>query len=165
LRQKVSRAARAKVTFAERRLLELLVHDTDLREAILPLLEPSDHENLATADLFRAFALIHSAKQPISAETLSEHLDGDEDMLDLAHKLLSSAPKRGKDEAIDAVLQAAEDDVITLRRMAIQKRTDEISRESALAEAADDTELLKELTLERLHLERSHIELRRAMGR
>jgi DNA primase len=161
--QKISRAARGKVTFAERRLLELLVHDGELRDHILPMLEVSDYENLATAELFRAFFSIHEAKTPITAETLSEYLS-DEDMADVAHKILASVPKRARGEVIDGVLRMAEDDVIALRRMAIEQRTAQIGRESALAEQAGDTELLRKLTFERIQLEQSHLKLRREMG-
>ena len=45
---------RAKITVAEQNLLELIIYDTELREMILPALEETDYENLATAEVFRA---------------------------------------------------------------------------------------------------------------
>lgn len=160
--QKVARAARAKVTFAERHLLELLVHDADLRDIIIPSIEASDYENLATAELFQAFSAIHNVKRPISPETLVEHLGDDEEMLDLAHKLLSGEAKRDRDDAMDTVLEDAENCVFTLRDMAISSRITEISREATLAEHAGNSDLFNQLTYEQLKLEKIRRDLKEA---
>lgn len=162
--QRISRAARAKVTFAERRLLELLVHDADLRDTIIPLLEPSDYENLATAELFEAFTAIHGQKQPITPETLVEHLADDEEMLDLAHRLLSGEPKRAREDAMDDVLIDAENCVFTLRNMAIANRITELSREATLAEHSGNTDLFNKLIYEQLKLEKIRREVHGRMA-
>lgn len=156
----VRRVLRGKITFAERRLLELLVHDADLRDTIIPLLEPSDYENLATAELFEAFVAIHTAKQPIRAATLAEHLGGDEEMLDLAHKLLSGAARREKEDAIDEIQIEAENCLFALRDMAIASRITELSREAALAEQAGNSTRAGEIVLEQLKLEKVRRELK-----
>lgn len=160
--QRVSRAARPRVTFAERHLLELLVHDEDLRDAVLPSLEPSDYENLATAELFDAFAAIHGQKQPVSPETLIEHLGDDEMLLDLAQKLLSGEPKRAREDAMDTVLRDAENCVFTLRDMAISNRITELSREATLAEQSSNTELFNSIIYEQLELEKIRRELQQS---
>jgi len=162
--QRVSRAARAKITFAERHLLELLVHDGDLRDVIIPTLEHSDYEDLATAELFDAFIAIHEAKQPVVAETLVEHLGGDEETLDLAHKLLSAEPKRAREDAMDEVLIEAENCVFTLRNMAIANRITELSREATLAEHSGNTERFNTLVYEQLKLEKIRRELQQRTG-
>ena len=159
--QKVSRAARAKVTIAERHLLELLVFDADLRDVILPLLEPSDFEDLPTADIFTAFNAIHAAKQDINQETLLEHIGDDEDALDLARELLIGEPRRNKEDAIDGVLHDAENCVFALRNMAIANRIMEISREATLAEQSGDPELFNSLVYEQLELEKIRRDLQR----
>jgi len=162
--QRVSRAARAKITFAERHLLELLVHDGDLRDVIIPTLEHSDYEDLATAELFDAFIAIHEAKQPVVAETLVEHLGGDEETLDLAHKLLSAESKRNREDAMDEVLIEAENCVFTLRNMAIANRITELSREATLAEHSGNTERFNTLVYEQLKLEKIRRELQQRTG-
>ena len=159
--QRVSRAARAKITVAERRLLELLVFDRELRDMILPQIEPSDYEDLSTAEIFTAFIATHAAKHEITPETLLEHIGDDENSVDLAHELLTGAPRREKDEAIDKVLHEAEDCVFSLRNMAIANRTLEISREAAIAEQSGDTELAAQLTFEQLELEKIRRDLQR----
>ncbi len=150
----VRRIVRPKITIAERRLLELLVFDRELRDLIFPQLEPSDHENLATAELFAAFIAIHTEKADISPETLMDHIADDEAMLSLAQQLLAGSPRRDPGEAPDNVLHDAENCVFSLRNMAIANRIHQISREAALAEAEGDNDLASKLSMEQIELEK-----------
>lgn len=159
--QRVSRAARAKITVAERRLLELLVFDSELRNTVIPSLEPSDYENLATAELFEAFIAIHAEKRNIEPETLMNHLGDDEAMLDLAHRLLTGKRQRAENEPIDNVLNEAENCVFSLRSMAIANRITEISRAAAAAEQSGDRDRASELTFEQIELEKIRRSLQR----
>jgi DNA primase len=159
--QRVSRAARAKITLAERRLLELLVFDEALRNIILPQLEPSDYEQLATAELYSAFVDIQRADKDISPESLVDHIGDDEAAVDLAHQLLKGEPRRQPDDAIDDVLTQAENCVFSLRNMAIANRIMDISREASVAEQAGNVELFSQLTFEQLELEKIRRELQR----
>ncbi len=152
--QRVSRVARAKTTVAERKLLELLVFDNELRDMIIPRIEPSDYVNLSTSEIFSALINAHDAGQPITPETMLEYVGDDENAVNVAHELLSGTPKREPDEPIDKVLGEAENCVISLRNMAIANRTLEISREAAIAEQTGDSELLNQLTYEQLELEK-----------
>ena len=161
LTQKVWRAARAKITIAERHLLELLVFDRDLRDIILPQLETSDFENLSTAEIFTSFNAIHAAKQEITPETLLEHIGDDEASLDLAHSLLTGKPQREKGGRDRPCLHDAENCVFSLRNMAIANRIMEISREATLAEQSGDPELFNQLTFEQLELEKIRRDLQR----
>ena len=161
LTQRVSRSSRAKTTVAERRLLELLVFDRDLRDVIIPQLEPSDYEDLATAELFEAFIAITVEGKDISQETILEHIGDDETSVDLAHLLLKGQPRRDRDEVMDTVLHEAENCVFTLRSMAIANRVLEISRDAAVAEQSRDNELFNQLTYEQLELEKIRRELQR----
>ncbi|HEV7701460.1 MAG TPA: DNA primase [Pyrinomonadaceae bacterium] len=157
--QKVARAARAKVTVAERRLLELLAHDAELRAVIVPQLEESDYRDLATAEIFECFVAVHGKGADITPETLADALTDDETAADLAHEILTSKPHRSNDEPIERVLKDAEDCVFSLRGMAISNRVQEISREAAAAEAAGDTVSVGELVHEQLELEKIRREL------
>ena len=162
--QRVSRAARAKITIAERRLLELLVFDKDLRDTILPQLELSDYENLSTAEIFAAFVAIHETKQDIDQHNLLEHIGDDENAVDLAHVLLTGKARRDRDEAIDAVLHEAENCVFSLRNMAISNRIMEISREATIAEQSKDSARFNKLTFEQLELEKIRRDLQRRIS-
>lgn len=158
---RIARAARPKATVAERRLLELLVHDKDLRDTILPIMELSDYENLATGDLFQTFIAIHSEGEDIAPETLMTHIADDEELLNEAQKLLNAPPRRIKGDAMDDVLHEAENCVFTLRSMAIGSRILDINREAALAEQSGDTKTATELAYEQLELEKIRRELQR----
>ncbi|HQX54941.1 MAG TPA: DNA primase [Pyrinomonadaceae bacterium] len=157
----IRKAPRGKITIAERRLLELLVFDRDLRDAIIPQLEPSDYQDLATAELFDAFIAITRDKMDVSQETILEHIGDDETSVDLAHLLLKGEPRREKDEVMDAVLTEAENCVFTLRNMAIANRIVEISRDAVMAEQSGNSELFSQLTYEQLELEKIRRELQR----
>ncbi len=159
--QRVSRAARAKITLAERRLLELLIFDAPLRDVILPQLEPSDYENLATGELFLAFLALKDEGREISPETLMDHIGDDEASVDFAHELLKGNPRRQADDAIDDVLIQAENCVFSLRTMAIVERISHVSREASMAEQAGDKELFNQLTFEQLELEKIRRQLQR----
>lgn len=163
IRQQVSRAAQVKTTIAERHLLELLVADPELRDAILPTLEESDYETLATAPVFHAFLEIHARREEISQENLLEYLGDDEASLDFAHVLTLSKSKRETGDAIDQVLHKAENCVFTLRLMAISNRIMDISREAAIAEQSGNITLANQLAFEQLDLEKIRRDLQRTV--
>ncbi|MBK6749705.1 MAG: DNA primase [Pyrinomonadaceae bacterium] len=162
--QRVSRAARAKITIAERHLLELLVFDRELRDLILPQIEPSDYENLSTAEIFAAFVGIHNAKKEIDQESLLEHIGDDENAVDLGQVLLAGKPRRECEDAIDAVLHDAENCVFSLRNMAITNRIIEISRDATIAEQSNDATRFNQLTFEQLELEKIRRDLQRRIS-
>lgn len=153
-KRSISRSARAKVTVAEKNLLKILVHDRELASTILPQLEVSDYENLATAELYEAFIAISEKGDVVSPESIVEHLDGDEATLEMAREILTARKFREDDEAIDEALAEAENCVFALRNMAIRNRVDEISREAAIAERENDTATLTRLVEEQLNLEK-----------
>lgn len=159
--QRVSRAARARITLAERRLLELLIFDAALRNVILPRLEPGDYQDLATAELFTALIAIAEDGLEVSPETLMDHIGDDEASIDLAHELLKGKPRRQGDEALDDVLLQAENCVFSLRSMAIGNRITDVSREAAVAQQAGDAELVGQLAYEQIELEKIRRELQR----
>lgn len=159
--QRISKAARSKITLSERRLLELLVFDHDLREIVLPQLEQSDYLDLATGELFQAFIEIHNSGRTIDPESVMDLLGDDEAAIDLAQTMLAGEPKREVDEPLDEVLHEAESCVLSLRKMAIANRIAEVSREAAAAEQSGDRDLFNELTYEQLELEK----IRRSLER
>ncbi len=152
--QQIARAVRPKPTVAERRLLELLVHDAELRSQIVPTIEESDYHDLATAELYAAFVAIANSNGTIDAESLLDHIADDEEMIDTARDIFASAPKRDADTKIDTALREAEGCVLTLRGLAITNRINELGRDAVLAEQSGDTELFNQLVHEQLELEK-----------
>lgn len=154
IKQQVARATQAKMTVAESRLLELLIYDNELREIILPQLEETDYEMLATANVFRAVLELQKKSAEITLESLLELVNDDETASDFVPVLMMSEPPREADDAIDEVLHDAESCVFTLRSMAISTRILEISQELILAEQSGNSELLGQLVTEQIGLAR-----------
>lgn len=152
IRREVKRVAKAKITVAEQQLLELLVHDAELRQQILPILEESDFESLATAGIFRAVYAIDSRGETMDLGALLNETTGDEIAEDLVPLLMIGEPRRGEGEVIDSVFHEAENCILSLRSMAIQNRIQEVSQELLAAEQTGDTELVNLLVAEQLDL-------------
>lgn len=152
LKRQVKRATAAKITVAEQQLLELLVYDPELQSKVLPLLEDTDYEELATAPVFRALYEISSNGGEVTLEKLNELTGDDEVLHDFLPVLLMTQPHRETGEAIDDVLHQAENCVLTLRSMAISNRILEVSHELIAAEQARDTSLIDRLVAEHLEL-------------
>jgi len=154
VRQQVARATQARMTVAEQRLLEFLIYDDELREIILPQIEETDYEMLATAEVFRALFAIKERGLEVSSENLLELTEDDAGASDFVPVLLMSEPAREKDEAIDEVLIEAENCVATLRGMAISRRILDISQELVYAEQSGDIALRDALVMEQIELAR-----------
>lgn len=164
IKQQVARATQAKMTVAEQRLLELLIYDDELREIILPQLEATDYETLATANVFRAVLELQNAGALITLESLLALVEGDDLASDFVPVLMMSEPPREPGDAIDEVLHDAESCVFSLRSMAISNRILEISQELMLAEQNGNQELLARLVTEQIDLARLKRELQNRLN-
>ncbi len=152
LRKQVKRATSTKITVAEQQLLELLVYDKELQDRVLPLLEETDYESLATAPVFQALFEINSKGGEVTLEKLSEFAAEDEALLDFLPVLMMTQPHREIGEVIDEVMHQAENCVFTLRSMAISNRILEVSHELIAAEQSRDTARINQLVAEHLDL-------------
>lgn len=153
-----------KITVAEQRLLELLIYDKDLRELILPALEETDYESLATSEVYRAMLALKEIGSDITGENLRELVADDAAASDFVPVLLMSEPAREIDEAIDEVLREAENCVATLRSMAIASRILEISQELVFAEQTGDFALRDALVNEQISLARMKRDFEKKIG-
>ncbi|HEX8422053.1 MAG TPA: DNA primase [Pyrinomonadaceae bacterium] len=150
LQDKVVRAESAPLTVAEQRLLELLVHDTELRRILLPRIVPDDYEDLPTAGVFSALAEIEAAGAEVSFDTLGARTEGDAVASDLVPLLLMSEPARDEGEATDDVLAEAESCLLTLRLMRVERRLKDLAIEITAAERAGDSQRRDALVMENL---------------
>ena len=150
VKQKVVRASGAQPTIAEQKLLELLVHDEDLRRAILPRMEAADYEHLSTAGIFRALMELDQAGESVDFTTLSAKTADDPLAADLVPLLLMSEPQRAEGEAVDDTLTIAESCLNALRLMMVDRRINELGTEIAAAERDGDVERRNQLTLQQL---------------
>jgi DNA primase len=150
VRQKMARATGAQPTIAEQRLLELLVHDEELRRAILPKMERADYEELPTAAIFRALVEIQEEGGTVDFSTLGAKTESDPLAADLVPLLLMSERGRAEGEAVDDTLANAESCLNALRLMMVDRRISELSTEISAAERVGDAERRDRLVLEHL---------------
>ena len=155
LRSQARRAASVKILPAERSLLEMLITDADLRAEVLPALEESDFEALATASIFRGLIELHRSGRPVDLASLAEFTADDDLAGELLPELTNAEPLRPVDEALDVSLRMAEGCVQTLRSIAVQNRIHEISLEALAAQQAGDEKAAIELATARIELERA----------
>ncbi len=165
VQKQVRRATQAKITVAEKNLLELILHDAELREQVLGLLEETDFETLATAPIFAALYELQKQRSEPSVESLLNIVGGDEFFDDLVPLLMMSELKRAEGDAIDDVFHEAENCIFTLRSMAIQNRIHELSRELIEAEQAGERAKMSELVAEHLDLSKMHHSLLNKIAR
>jgi DNA primase len=159
VQQKVARAATKPATIAEQKLLELLVHDEELRHTILPQLEEAVYEELSTAGIFRALKSLDEAGQPVDSATLLSAVEGDDAAEDIVPLLLMSEPARDEGEAIDEALAVAESCVNALRLMSIDRHLHHLALEIAAAERGGNAERRDKLAFEHIELVRKRGEL------
>jgi DNA primase len=154
VRRTVVRAETHPPTVAEQRLLELLVHDAELRRAVLPQLEEADYGALPTASIFRALSELDRRGEPVDFASLGALTAEDPVASDLVPMLLMSEPERAEGEATDAFLAEAESCALALRLMRVDRRIRELASEIAAADRANDSELRDRLILEDLEWKR-----------
>lgn len=152
VKRQARRAAQVRITVAEQHLLELLAHDRELLEAILPVLEESDYESLATAPIFKALYAIRDGNHDLSLESLLLHADDEELAADFIPLMMMGESKRAEGEVIDNVLHEAENCVLSLRSMAIQTRLHDVSQELLAAERSGEKAAIDQLVVEHLEL-------------
>jgi DNA primase len=150
VRQKIVRAAGAQPTVAEQRLLELLVHDAELRRTILPRMEARDYEELPTASIFRALIEIEKEGVDVDFTTLTAKTEDDPLAADFVPLLLMGESQRAEGEAVDDTLATAESCLNALHLMMVDRRINELSVEISTAERTGDTERRDRLALEHL---------------
>ena len=154
VRKRIVRAETAAPTVAETRLLELLVHDEELRRAVLPQAEESDYAELPTAAVFRALKDLDAQGRPVDFSTLGALTEGDPVAADVVPLVLMHEPERAEGEATDAFLAEAESCLATLRLMSYDRRIRELAAEIAAADRAGEDSRRDELIMEDLELKR-----------
>ncbi|MFL6257778.1 MAG: DNA primase [Pyrinomonadaceae bacterium] len=156
IKKKVARASVGAPTVAEKRLLELLLHDEELRRTVLPQMHESDYEGLATAAVFEA---LRRSGAEVSFDSLSEMLGGDPAQAFLP-ELWMHESERAEGEAVDTFLADAEGCLMTLRLMSYERRIKELAAELAAAGRAGDEARHGSLLMKKFELEKQLSALR-----
>ncbi|HEX7176690.1 MAG TPA: DNA primase [Pyrinomonadaceae bacterium] len=154
VKERFARAAALRPTVAEHRLLELLVHDAELRRDVLPRLEEDDYAELPTAAVFRALRELHARGADPDFTALSELTAGDDVASDFVPLLLMGESERAEGEATDDLLAEAESCLQALRLMRVDWRIRELAAEITEADRAGDEARRDRLIMEDLELKR-----------
>ncbi len=149
VRQRVVRRTELKPTAAEQRLLGLLFTDDQLRRGVLPILTPSDYDDLATASIFKALIELEHEGKEIDFETLSARTQDDPLAADVLPMLFMSGSLHASNEHY-----VPEECLHTFRLMKLDHRIAEIRSELAAAERLGETEKIASLAAEQVDLTR-----------
>ncbi len=164
VRKQIAQTEKVQPTVAEQRLLEMLVHDREVRREILARLEEADYDELPTAAVFRALKSIDHEGAEVTFETLVERMTDDMLAADLVPLLLMSEPQRAEGEAIDDVMTEAESCILTLRLMKVDRRLKELASNISAAERTGETRRRDELIMENLEWTRLRSSLAKQAG-
>jgi replicative DNA helicase len=137
-----------KPTVAEQKILELLLASEELRKIVLPRLEPSDYDGIATAPIFRALVKLNEDEGEVSFDSLSAETADDPSAGELLARLMIAEPIESFDEALthaDSCLNA-------LRLMKLDREIDELSSQVAEAERAGEAEKRDSLVMKKHEL-------------
>ncbi|HYN86115.1 MAG TPA: DNA primase [Pyrinomonadaceae bacterium] len=159
VKRRVARASAPEETVAERRLLELVIHDPELRRAALARLEESDYETLVTAPVFRALKDLEARGAAVDFDSLSESIGEDDPASEIVPRLWMSEPERAEGEATDDLWPEVESCLKTLRLMRVDRRIKELAAEIAAAGRDGDDARLGQLLMEDVELKRGKQQL------
>ena len=139
-----TRRTATKPTVAEQQLLELLIADDGVRRDILPRLEPSDYEGLATDSIFRALIELANEGSDIDFHTLSEKIEQDSMASQILPMLVINDSNAAEDQNNESKQTIAGKCLDALRLMKINRRIGELRLEIAAAERlGDEAEVLR----------------------
>jgi len=139
---------RVQPTVAEEKLLGLLVASDELRNIMLPRLEPTDYEALATSAIFRAIAALGKEDREISFDSLSEATADNSMAAEFLPRLLMSEPA----ESFDESLADANSCLDALRLLKLDREIDELSAQIADADRAGENDERDRLAMKKLEL-------------
>jgi DNA primase len=135
-------------TVAEEKLLGLLVANDELRNIILPRLEPADYEGLATVAIFRALKELATEEKEITFEALSEATADDRGAAEILPRILINEPAESFDESLADANRCLD----ALRLMKLDRDIEELATQIAEADRAGDDERRDRLVMEKLEL-------------
>src|SRR2546423_224415 len=137
-----------KATVAEEKLLELVLGSEELRKIVLPRLEPSDYEGVATAPIFRALVKLNEEESEVSFDSLSAETADDPSSSEFLARLMIAEAIENFDEA----MAQANSCLNALRLMKLDRQIDELSAEVGEAERAGEAEKRDKLSMQLLEL-------------
>jgi DNA primase len=158
--QRKTRLADASLTnlestkFSERRLLQLLLKNTDLQAALLPSCSPQDFEGLAAGRVFAAILENFRKNEVATFEGLHRRFAGEQEQALLAQLQMEEVPESLSVETAESLMAA-------LRATRLVSYKQQILSKIAEASQRNDDELLNRLIEQRVLVDRELIGLSR----
>src|ERR1700686_735770 len=103
VQEMVRHSPMSRPTVAEERLLGLLLANQELRKIVLPRLETSDYEGLASAPIFRALVSLDQDDREVGFDSLSKATADDSQSGELLARLMMTDTTESFDESLAAV--------------------------------------------------------------
>src|SRR5207237_240905 len=141
---------RVQPTVAEEKLLGLLLASDELRTIILPRLEPSDYEGLATAPIFQSLMSLNKADKEINFDSLSETTADNSIAAEVLPRLMINTVA----ESFDESLAQAERCLNSIRAIKLDQVLGDLTSRIAEAERSGNADVS-------LELQREHFEIRK----
>ncbi len=135
---------------AEQKLLASLLTSEEIRNAIIPSLEPRYYESLGTASIFREVLAINDRDQQVNFESVGKAVEQDENAL----RILAQLPLDQSYESFDEALEIARNCLEAIRDMALRREISELSAQIYEAGTTGNNELCDQLTMRKLMLEK-----------
>lgn len=151
VKEAIARSASSKPTIAEQRLLKLLLTSAEIRQEILPRLEPEDFELLAAAEIFRAVVELNNEPCQVDYEAIMARTDNSESTASLLASILID--EEGSSTEANEKLFLAKSCFEALRLMRIERQLSELSSEINEAFKSVDGARLEMLEEQRKKLE------------
>ena len=150
------------LTFAERRLLEILLNYESLRERIVAELKPQDYQGLRTSLLIQRLIDLSLQGVDIDFESMSRDLNDDELARELLPELLvGSSQSDEKQVKLSNLEREADDSLFALRSMMLESRQRALRIEIDEAQRAGDAAKVDALTMSKLEVAREQMTLTR----
>jgi DNA primase len=137
-------------SMAEQELLALMLTSEEIRNVIIPSLEPRFYESLATASIFRAMLAITDSDQQVTFESVAKAVEENEN----AVRILAQLPLDQSYESFDEALEMARNCMNTLRDLALRREISELTAQIYEAGTTGNNELCNQLTMRKLVLEK-----------
>ncbi len=157
LDQKRLRALK-EVTQAERKLLELILANSDVRRAVVANLHEDDYSELSTAGIFAAVIALEREGVEPEFTNLSEKVENEEERAIIPELLMSDLNWAGETD-FNTLFKRATDALASLKCKQLDKRLDAIQIELGQAEQARNDELVLRLYQEKTDIQRRKLAL------
>ena len=157
LDQKRVRAAED-ITVGERQLLELILANDDVRQAMISALTEDDYIELATGAIFAAVIDMESKAVELQFENVIERLEAESERELLPALFMSDLAWAGGDD-FETLLKKATEALSSLRRRRFERRLDAIQIEIGVAEKEQDADKVLELYKQKTEIQKRRLAL------